>query len=248
MLSGESRALYEGQFGEQTQVWRLNEVYVRSKIPGMAGAGARRRAAAAAAPINTDADTEAEKDWFLQMESDERSSSGSPLNAGFAPNSSTFDKLVPLLAAKRSSPLSHLSPQAIAAAHNSGAMSTSAITASTSTSTESITSAVVRMLESDDHATRDDYLVAMLGGLEGQEVVHEAEVHELIRRRQGEVDSDEEELHSSAMNGSSGTAKGKRRAHSSDMKPGDDLELMLVGTVRPFPPTVKCDCSLTSDE
>ncbi|KAJ9124595.1 hypothetical protein QFC24_003388 [Naganishia onofrii] len=242
-------ALYEGQFGEQTQVWRLNEVYVRSKIPGMAGAGARRRAAAAAAPIDTDADTEVEKDWFLQMESDERSSSASPLNAGFAPNSSTFDKLVPLLAAKRSSPLSHLSPQAIAAAHNSGAMSTSAITASasTSTSTESITSAVVRMLESDDHATRDDYLVAMLGGLEGQEVVHEAEVHELIRRRQGEMDSDEEEPHSSAMNGSSGTAKGKRRAHSRDMKPGDDLELMLVGTVRPFL-TVKCDCSLTCDE
>ncbi|KAJ9093693.1 hypothetical protein QFC21_006289 [Naganishia friedmannii] len=240
MLSGESRALYEGQFGEQTQVWRLNEVYVRSKYSVPGGGGGNRRSRAAQLPIATEPEpereAEARTEWFsdrVPMAHEERSTSASPLNAGFAPNSSTFDKLVPLLAAKRSGPLSRLTPQAISATHASGAMSTSATTATASTSTESITSAVVRMLESDDQATRDDYLVAMLGGLEGQKVVHVAEVEEIIRRRRGQVDTDDEDedgAHSSEMEGMRGAAKGKQTMRGSVARPGDDLELMLVGT------------------
>ncbi|KAJ9123035.1 hypothetical protein QFC22_001224 [Naganishia vaughanmartiniae] len=235
MLSGESRALYEGQFGEQTQVWRLREVYVRSKHP--VTRVPRSPAAPVPAPIRTEAVTGATPPWYserVRMDFEEKSTSASPLNAGFAPNSSTFDKLVPLLAAKRTGPLSHLTPQTISASHTSGAMSTTTTTTAASTSTESITSVVVRMLESDDHATKDDYLVAMLGGLEDEELVQEAEVEEIMRRRRGEVDTDnedEDDLHFAKMDGVSSAAKGKHRERSSAVvRPGDDLELMLVGT------------------
>lgn len=168
MLSGESRALYEGQFGEQTQVWRLQEVCVRPKRP-----------------------------HDPTRKSSTRSANASPLNAGFELNTSTFDELIPLLQTK-------------------AAMG--GLPGFNASNTGSITSAVVKMLEQD---VRDDYLMAMLGGLEGMQVVPEAELQTIVRRRKGEVDEDDEE-------GMSAVARGKQPSGAQE---GDDLELMLVGTV-----------------
>lgn len=170
MLSGESRALYEGQFGEQTQVWRLQEVCVRPKRT---------------------------KD---SARTQTRSANASPLNAGFDLHSSTFDQLIPLLQTKAA---------------------TGALPAFNANNTGSVTSAVVKMLE---HDVREDYLVAMLGGLEGMQVVPEAELEGIVRRRRGEVDEDEDEDDS----GMGAVARGKL---PSGAREGDDLELMLVGTV-----------------
>jgi hypothetical protein len=168
MLSGESRALYEGQFGEQTQVWRLQEVCVRPKRP-----------------------------LDPTRKPTTRSANASPLNAGFELNTSTFDELIPLLQTK-------------------AAMG--GLPGFNASNTGSITSAVVKMLEQD---VRDDYLIAMLGGLEGMQVVPEAELQTIVRRRKGEVDDDDEE-------GMSAVARGKQPSGAQE---GDDLELMLVGTV-----------------
>jgi hypothetical protein len=169
MLSGESRALYEGQFGEQTQVWRLQEVCVRPK---------RTQDSARTST---------------------RSANASPLNAGFDLHSSTFDQLIPLLQTKAA---------------------TGALPAFNASNTGSVTSAVVKMLENE---VREDYLVAMLGGLEGMQVVPEAELQAIVRRRRGEVDDEEDE-----DSGMSAVARGKL---PSGAREGDDLELMLVGTV-----------------
>jgi hypothetical protein len=164
MLSGESRALYEGQFGEQTQVWRLREVYTRPKVKG----------AEAAIP---------------------RSTNTSPLNAGFELHSSTFDQLVPLLAARN--PTTGYQPFNV-------------------TNAGSVTSAVVRMLENNVH---EDYLGAMLGGLEGREIVPEAQVERIVRRRRGQGSDDDDDVRmSSDSRGNAGRDE-------------DDLELLLVGTV-----------------
>ncbi|GHJ85478.1 hypothetical protein NliqN6_1880 [Naganishia liquefaciens] len=166
MLSGESRALYEGQFGEQTQVWRLREVYARQK-------GGRK-------PTTP------------------RATNTSPLNAGFELHSSTFDQLVPLLAARN--PVSGGGYQPFNV-----------------TNAGSVTTAVVRMLESNVH---EEYLVAMLGGLEGREIVSEAEVERIVRRRKGKGsdDDDEENVRMSS------------REPGDEAGDADDLELLLVGT------------------
>ncbi|KAJ9112621.1 hypothetical protein QFC19_000641 [Naganishia cerealis] len=203
MLSGEPRALYEGQFGEQTQVWRLREVCVRPK-----------RTVTEASESHVLA---ADKDMEEQTDNGGRSPSASPLNAGFELHSSTFDHLIPLLAAKRTGPLSHL-----------GSLGASTTSAFASSPTGSITSAVVRILESDDDATRDDYLVAMLGGLQGQEVVSEQELEGIIRRRKGQVDDDEDDHN--VMDESNDMTTGTQKMHGGEPRDGDDLELMLVGT------------------
>lgn len=168
MLSGESRALYEGQFGEQTQVWRLQEVCVRPK-----------------------------RTHDSRRKHSTRSANASPLNAGFELNTSTFDQLIPLLQKK-------------------AAMG--GLPGFNAANTGSITSAVVKMLEQD---VREDYLVAMLGGLEDMQVVPEAELKAIVRRRRGETDEDDNE-------GMSAVARGKQ---PSGPREGDELELMLVGTV-----------------
>lgn len=168
MLSGESRALYEGQFGEQTQVWRLREVYTRSKD------GKGRKPPASSRSTNT-----------------------SPLNAGFELHSSTFDQLVPLLAARN--PTSGYQPFNV-------------------THAGSVTSAVVRMLENNVH---EEYLVAMLGGLEGREIVPEAQVERIVRRRRGQGSDDDDDVRMSSDPRGRDAARGEE----------EDLELLLVGTV-----------------
>lgn len=170
MLSGEPRALYEGQFGEQTQVWRLREVYARPKR-------GHDRKPPPPAPANT-----------------------SPLNAGFERHSSTFDQLVPLLAARNPVARGAYQPFNV-------------------TNAGSVTTAVVRMLENNVH---EEYLVAMLGGLEGREIVSEAEVERIVRRRRGEASDDEDD--GNVRMSSRGPDAG---AGDDD----DDLELLLVGTV-----------------
>ena len=179
MLSGESRALYEGQFGEQTQVWRLREVYARQK-------GGRK-------PTTP------------------RATNTSPLNAGFELHSSTFDQLVPLLAARN--PVSGGGYQPFNV-----------------TNAGSVTTAVVRMLESNVH---EEYLVAMLGGLEGREIVSEAEVERIVRRRKGKGsdDDDEENVRMSS------------REPGDEAGDADDLELLLVGTVSLLRPSTNEDCA-----
>jgi hypothetical protein len=152
MLSGESRALYEGQFGEQSQVWKLREVYIRPK-----------RA-------------------FSTAEQSRPRVPNTAINAGFDPTSSAFDGIVPLLY------------QSFGANSASGRRN----------SATSLTNAVVRLLENNP---TDEHLVAMLGGLEGYEMVQPGEVERIIKRRE-EVDENGETV-----------------------QEGNDLEVMLLGTV-----------------
>lgn len=179
MLSGEPRALYEGQFGEQTQVWRLREVYARPKRRGQ------------------------------DRKPPPPPAHASPLNAGFELHSSTFDHLVPLLAARNPVAGGAYQPFNV-------------------TNAGSVTTAVVRMLE---HNVHDEYLVAMLGGLDGREIVPEAEVERIVRRRRGEASDDEDE------------GNVRMSSRGPDAGPGDDdddddLELLLVGTVSAVPRVV----------
>jgi hypothetical protein len=71
-------------------------------------------------------------------------------------------------------------------------------------STTSTTNAVVNLLENDP---TDEHLVAMLGGLEGYEMVQPSEVEKIIKRR---LEGDE---------------------NGDPCSDGDDLEIMLIGTV-----------------
>lgn len=142
MLSGEARALYEGQFGEQAQVWKVLEVYVRPKA-------------------NV---TRSSKPYLP----------GSALNAGFDPSTSAFDQIKSLLPGEGKG-----------------------CTAS------EMTNGIIHLLENNP---TKEHIVAMLGGLEGFEVVEDEEVAQIIRRR------------------AEGDENGKLSTE------GSDLEVMLLGT------------------
>lgn len=71
----------------------------------------------------------------------------------------------------------------------------------------------------------------MLGGLDGREIVPEAEVERIVRRRRGEASDDEDE------------GNVRMSSRGPDAGPGDDdddddLELLLVGTVSAVPRVV----------
>lgn len=174
MLSGEPSALYEGQFGEQSQVWKMREVYVRpTGATGSSSTPTPRRPPARTAQSGF---SEVSEDSTADSATSETPASMSAaLNAGFTPLTSAFDRIVPMLP-------------------NQGRMHSSSMT----------TNAVVNLLERNP---TDEHLVAMLGGLEGYEMVPQQEVERIIRRR---TEGDE---------------------NGDPVNEGDDLEIMLLGTV-----------------
>ena len=174
MLSGEPSALYEGQFGEQSQVWKMREVYVRPiRAEGSSSTTPLRRPEARTARSGLSEASEASN--ASSTTSETPASMSAALNAGFTPLTSAFDRIVPMLP-------------------NQGRMHSSSMT----------TNAVVNLLEKNP---TDEHLVAMLGGLEGYEMVPPQEVERIIKRRnEGDENGD-------------------------PVAEGDDLEIMLLGTV-----------------
>lgn len=149
MLSGEARALYEGQFGEQSQVWRMKEIVVRRK----AGSPA------------SDVSMEDNPSYAI--------------NAGFHPNTSAFDLIA-----------NQINRNTGGRRNSNGATS--------------ITNAIVNLLE--NHPT-DEHMVAILGGLEGYDMLKDEDVKKILKKRR----EGDEEAEGAAL-------------------PGDELELMLLGT------------------
>lgn len=156
MLGGGSRALYQGQFGEQSQVWKLKEIYVRPN----------GKSVGSSSSSTTTTTT-------LDQQDEATHPPTATLNAGFDPTTSAFDKVIPMLPAhvRRSS---------------------------------TVTNAVVKLFENDP---TDQHVAAMLGGLEGYDMVSSVQVERIIKSKL-ETDS-----------------------HAGFVADDQDIEIMLIGTV-----------------
>jgi hypothetical protein len=161
----------------------MREVYVRpTRTAGSVAGPSMAAPSSSAVPRRPQARTAlsglsetSEDSTTSSTNSETPASMSAALNAGFAPTTSAFDRIVPMLP-------------------NQGRTHSSSMT----------TNAVVSLLERNP---TDEHIVAMLGGLEGYEMVPEREVERIIKRR------------------NEGDENGDPCAE------GDDLEIMLLGTV-----------------
>lgn len=100
MLSGQSKALYEGPFGAQAQVWRLRETYVRPVGFGLRSTTATAKGKGKAKESDTDIDVDASTAEFPEEHDGQPTGlpiSGPIINAGFP-----SDMPVPASAAQHS--------------------------------------------------------------------------------------------------------------------------------------------------